>query len=72
MKITIRSAGEDLVIEGTITASGSNGDGTIDMQVTGEEGQPWADIVMDVEDALEIASIGFGGLADQLRDQRTQ
>ncbi len=70
MRITIRRAGKDLAIDGDITSSGSNADGTVDMQVTGEDGQPWAEIVMDVEDALDIGSLGFNGLADMLRAKR--
>lgn len=67
MKITIRRAGEGLVIEGVITSSGGNGDGAVDLQVTNEDGGLIADLEMTVEDTLEIGALGFSGLADELR-----
>ncbi len=69
MKITIRRAGEDLVIEGEITAKGTGPGQLLDMQITGAEGEPWAEVEMEIADAIEIGAWGVTAWADRLRDE---
>lgn len=70
IKVTLHRAGGPLVIEGSITSSGSDPSGRVDLQITGEDGQPWAALEMDLEDALEIGSLGFNALLNELRARR--